>query len=82
VPARAAFEQGGRPVEEPGRLGAAGSTATVTLVHPLAGRPTRVELDWSLFNAAVLSAEVVVVEGETCERRRVSANEPSLSWRP
>lgn len=51
----------------------------ISLTFP-AGTP--VELEWNLWNAAVLTADVFVLAGNECTRHRLSTYDPRLGWPP
>lgn len=60
-----------------GRIGAASARVRVSV--EAAGAADR--LEWGLFNGVVLTARAVLVEGESCETRRLSTYEPVLAQR-
>jgi hypothetical protein len=63
-----------------GPLSAWTARARVSLVFD-ATRPDRADVDWRLFNAAILTGRLVVQDGSGCTLHRVSTYEPVVSWR-
>lgn len=64
----------------PRRLSAWTSRLHVSMVYDSTERPRAIDLHWDLFNAAVLTANVLVVYDGGCLERDLSTYEPHLTW--
>ncbi len=65
----------------PRRLSAWTSRLHVSMAYDSGDLADHVDLLWDLFNATVLTANVLLVAGDDCNERDLSTYEPRLTWR-
>jgi hypothetical protein len=65
----------------PRRLSAWTSRLHVSMVYDSGDLPNHVDLFWDLFNATVLTADVLLMAGDDCVEHDLSTYAPHLTWR-
>lgn len=67
--------------QPPRRVSTWTSRLHVSLAYESGDLPNHVELRWDLFNATVLTANLLLLNGDDCDERDLSTYEPRLTWR-
>ena len=66
--------------QPPRRLSAWTSRLHVTMAYDSSDLPDHVDLQWDLFNATVLTANILLLNGKDCVEHDLSTYEPRLTW--